>query len=184
MLEVDDIKFRRCFFGIFFIVCLILSLFLSNGCIAEDPNGVHFIGEPTYRLLNTIKRGNSVIGKTYEINITLKNGGTKKSDFLIVNLSDDSSSLKQIIRLEPDEKKNITFTWSTINLINQKLLIKFYPEDVETVRTKFNTGSTSITIKTNENDELTATSTPGFEAFILLILLFALIIYRKIFFKN
>ena len=184
MLEVDDIKYRRYLFGIFFIQFIILSILLSNGCIAEDPNGVHFIGEPTYELINTIKRGNSVIGKTYEINVTLKNGGTKKSDFLIVNLSDDSGSLKQTIRLEPDEKKVITFTWSTINLRDQNILIKFYPEDVETVRTKFNTGSIPITIKLNENDGLTATSTPGFEAFILLLLIFALVIYRKAFLKN
>jgi hypothetical protein len=140
-------------------------------------NGVHFVGEPTYEVTNSIEKNNVVIGKTFLINFTLKNGGESRSDLLLINLSTDDESLKQEIIIEPDETQTVSFTWSTVIIKNQKFRIKFYPKDLEIPRDKYNSGSIDFTINMNDSDGLTATSTPGFEAiyFILLILLFLLI---------
>ena len=144
-------------------------------------NGVHFVGEPTYEVTNTVIKNNIVIGKTFLINITLQNGGDSRSDLLLVNLSTVDESLKQEIILEPDETQTISFTWSTVTIKNQDFRIKFYPKDMEIPRNKYNTGSIDFTIKMNDSDGFPATSTPGFEAFtiFLIILLILLIKSRK-----
>jgi len=178
-MEVDDIKLRKCFFIITIILSFLFVLLINNNCTAEDLEGIHFIGEPSYNLINTITKNNKVIGKSYEINITLHNDGKTKSEILIVNLSDEDDSLHHETFLEPDETQTITFTWSTVKIKNQRIVIRFYPKDLEAVRNKFNSGSVSFTIEMNDNDGLTATSTPGFEAILSLLALLVLILYKK-----
>jgi hypothetical protein len=179
ILEVDDIKLRLFFHGLFIFLLLTLLVQININCIAADPEGIHFIGEPTYRLVNTIKKNDGIVGKTYEINVTLKNGGITKTDFFIINLSYGSESLQQKTKLIPDETKIISFTWSTVDIRNQRIVISFYPEDIEATKNKYNTGSTSLTIMMNDVDGIPATSTPGFEIGFLLILVILILFYRK-----
>jgi len=103
-----------------------------------------------------------------------------RSDLLIVNLSDEDSSLKKELFFEPYETKIISFNWSTVKIKNQRLEILFYPKDLETVWNEFNTGSIAFTIKISDTDDLPATSTPGFEVILLILLIvLILLVYKK-----
>lgn len=162
------------------VTCFIFSLYIINNCIAEENKGVHFVGEPSYKLTNTIIKNNRVIGKSYEINITMYNAGEVKTDILIVNLSDEDSSLKQEIYFERNETKTISFNWATVKIRDQRLQVRFYPKDLETVRNEYNSGSIAFTIDISDTDGIPATSTPGFEALLSLLLIIMVTLYKKL----
>ena len=134
---------------------------------ADEQVGVYFVGEPTYTLTNTIIKNDRVIGKTFQINVTLYNSLDKKSEELTVNLTDRDGSLQRDIILGPHETQTVSFTWSTIYIKNQRLAINFYPADLDAEWTPYNSGSQAFTIKVEDGNGLTATSTPGFEFVIL-----------------
>lgn len=182
-MEVDVIKLK--FFSLtlnLILISFIFLLYITNNCIAENDKGVHFVGEPSYKLTNTIIKNNRVIGKSYEIYITMHNAGLKNSDILIVNLSDEDSSLKQEVYFEKNETKTISFIWSTVKISDQRLHVHFYPKDLETVRSVFNSGSIAFKIEISDNDGIPATSTPGFEALLIVILIIIISLYKKIIF--
>jgi hypothetical protein len=177
---VDVIKVK--FFSLILtliVTCFISSLYITNNCNAEENRGVHFVDEPSYKLTNTIIKNNRVIGKSYEINITMHNAGEEKSDILIVNLSDEDSSLKKEIYFEGNETKTISFTWSTIKIRDQRMHVHFYPKDLETIWNEFNSGSIAFTIEISDTDGIPATSTPGFETLLSLLLIIMLALSKK-----
>ena len=179
--EVDDIKFRFLLLGIFILITSnFLSIITLNTCKADDQVGVYIVGEPTYQLKNSIIKNNRIIGQTYQINVTLYNNGYTRTVEFIVNLTEKYSSLKKNISLEPGETKVVSFTWSTINIKNQRLIIYFYPSDLDVIRTKYNSGSKSLTIKIENDKELPATSTPGFEVILVVIVILICILRKKI----
>ena len=105
------------------------------------------MGEPSYQLKNSIIKNNKLIGQTYQINVTLYNKGYTRTVDFIVNHTYEDGSLNKNISLEPEETKVVSFTWSTIKIKNQRLTIYFYPSDLDVIRTKYNSGSKSLTIK-------------------------------------
>ena len=165
------------------MIITFFSIAISETCCAENNYNVSFVGEPTYELLNTVKRGGNIIGKAYVINITLYNSGPDESEALIVNISDEEGfDLFQRISIDSGETKVVTFEWSTMLLRNQQILINFYPENSKNKKTLQNSGSTSLTIKIiDTNDDLTGTSTPGFEFLVVLsaIILLSILLKKK-----
>ncbi len=179
-MEVDDIKLKYISLTTAIIIFFtIFTLLITKNCIAEDEKGIHFVGEPSYRETNTIIKNNKVIGKSFEINITLHNAGEKKSNILIVNISDEDDSLQQETYLEPDETQIISFNWSTIKIRNQRIQVQFYPKDLDTIWNEFNSGSTAFIIEISTTGGLPATSMPGFEAIFLILLIILLLILNK-----
>jgi hypothetical protein len=180
---VSDIKYK---FFLLVIFILIISIFFPistlDTCKAEDQVGVYIVGEPSYQLKKSIIKNNKLIGQTYQINVTLYNSGYSRSVEFIVNLTDEDGSLKKNISLEPGETKVVSFTWSTIKIKKQRLIINFYPSDLDVIRTKYNSGSKSLTINIKDNAQLPATSTPGFEIILVLIAI-CIVIVRKNFNK-
>jgi hypothetical protein len=153
-----------------FIFLGIMFYSLSENCNAEEnPANISIIGEPTYKLKNTFEKNGRILGKTFQIDIIFSNTGDLKSDEIEVNLTDEEGYvLSQRTYFELGETKTISFTWSTINIRNQILKVSFYPSDLDTLWNKYNSGYKIFTIKVNENN-IPATSTPGFEILLTII---------------
>jgi len=162
------------------IISNLFSIVTLDTCKAVDQEGVYIVGEPTYQLKNSIVKNDRLIGQTYQINVTLYNNGYIKSKEFTVNLKDEDRSLNKNISLEPGKSKIVTFTWSTVKIKNQRLIIYFYPSDLDVIKTKYNSGSKSFTIKIKNDKELPAASTPGFEIIIVLTAIFIAILRKKI----
>ena len=166
--------------SIFLFLCLFSIILTSGRDVRATGAGVSIVGEPTYRLTNSVIKNNEVLGKTYEINITLRNGGDSRSDELTINLADEEGfSLNKTAVLQPDETKVISFTWSTITIKNQVLLISFYPSNLDTDPNEYNSGSKTFTIHVTDEADLPAASTPGFEIIFVITAIIILISLRK-----
>jgi hypothetical protein len=163
-----------------FMLSNFVSIITLDNCKAEDQVGVYIVGEPSYQLTNSIIKNNILIGQTYQINVTLYNSGYTRSIEFIVNLTDKDSSLKKNISLGPGETKVVSFTWSTVKIKDQRLIIYFFPSDLDVIRTRYNSGSKSLTIKIENDKELPATSTPGFEIILVITAIFIGILRKKI----
>jgi len=150
----------------------------TEKCIAADQAGVSFLGEPTYRLITNIERNGQIIGKTFQINVTLHNSGKLRSDELTVNLSDQEGFTlnRESIYLDPGETKTISFAWSTTVNKNQQIVVNFYPTNLDTIWDGYNSGSTSFTVSAVGGGGIPATSTPGFE-FVALLSAVAILIF-------
>lgn len=142
---------------------------------------VSFLGEPTYKLITNIERNGKIIGKTFQINVTLHNSGKLRSDELTVNLSDDEgfTLTRDKIYLDQGETKTVSFTWSTTVSKNQQIKVQFFPSNLDTVWNEYNSGSTTFTIKVTDNGGFPATSTPGFEIVVFLSAITILIFLLK-----
>lgn len=133
-------------------------------------------GEPTYRLIKDIIKNNETIGKIYEINVTLVNSGFSGSDELTVNLTDEEHfSLSKKIILNPGETKVVSFTWSTLLIKNQQIIISFYPSNPDIDWNQYNSGSKAFTLYITDEKDIKATSTPGFEIVLVIIAVFIII---------
>ena len=132
--------------------------------------------EPTYRLIKDIIKNNVSLGKIYEINVTLVNRGLEISDELTVNLTDEENfTLSKKTKFYPSEIKVVSFTWSTLLIKNQQIIVSFYPSNQDIIWNQYNSGSKAFTLyMTNEND-IQAASTPGFELVLVItsILIFS-----------
>lgn len=168
------------------IFVLTLNLFFitfTEKSVAVNQAQVSFLGEPTYRLITNIERNGQVIGKTFQINVTLHNSGKLMSDELTVNLSDEEgfTLTRDKIYLDQGETKTISFTWSTTVNKNQQIKVQFFPSNLDTVWNEYNSGSKTFTIKFTDNGGLPATSTPGFEivAFLSAVAFLILLLKKK-----
>jgi len=180
---VGNIKLKFCALIIYTLfLLLVLFLPLSENCNAEEGNAIiSILGEPTYKLNNTIVRDGRILGKTFQIDIVLVNTGNLKSDEIEINLTDEEGfSLSRRTYFEPGETKTISFTWSTINIRNQNLIVNYYPSDLDTLWNKYNSGSKTFTIKVVDSS-VPGASTPGFEIIFLITALIVLtnLIKRK-----
>lgn len=167
---MGNIKLKFCTLIIYTITFLgILFLSLSDNCNAEEDSAfISILGEPTYKLNNTIVRDGKTLGKTFQIDVVMGNTGDSISDEIEVNITDEEGfSLSRRTFFEPGETKTISFTWSTINIRNQKLRVFYYPSDLDTTWNKYNSGSKIFTIKVDDVS-VPGASTPGFEIIFLL----------------
>ena len=180
--EVGSIKSK---FLTLVILVLTLNLFFimfTEKSIAANQAQVSFLGQPTYRLIRSIERNGQVIGKTFQINVTLHNSGNLMSDELTVNLSDEEgfTLTRDKIYLDQGDTKIISFTWSTTTLNrNQQIKVLFFPSDLNVSWNEFNSGSTTFTIKVTDSGGLPAASTPGFEIIVFLSAVTILIFLLK-----
>ena len=157
------------------LFCLLSEELKAEGNLAE----ISILGEPTYKLNNTLEKNGMILGKTYQIDIILSNTGDIKSDEIEVNLTDEEGfSLSRRTYLEAGETKTISFTWSTINIRNQNLRANFYPSNLGTIWNKYNSGSKIFTIKV-AGDGVSGTSTQGFELVYLIVALIGILILFK-----
>jgi hypothetical protein len=155
----------------------IFGIFINGASAEEDRAEISFKSEPTYILTDEITRNGRVIGRTYEINIVLQNTGSKKLDELTVNITDEEGfSLKKLVDINPSETETITFTWSTLLLRTQKITVNYFPSSSTPPSNSYNTGKTAFSIIMEEDEGVTATSTPGFEFLITILSLLSLII--------
>jgi len=146
-------------------ITLLTTIFTQNTRAEGNHAEIIFAEEPTYELVNVLTKNNKEIGWTYQINVTLKNIGDKKSDELVVNLSDDEGfSLLNYTIIKPGEIKNISFRWSTIQKRDHVLTIRYFPADLDKSWNKYNSGLKKLTIPYKPSNEIQGTSTPGFEA--------------------
>ena len=163
---------------------MLISLFsiVISECALAKRSDVSIEGEPTYDLFDTITKNKKIIGRFYKINVTLYNSGDVMSEELTINLSDEEGFvLEKDTTIEAGETKIITFNWSTSLMRNQKIKINFFPANVHAQRSSYNSGSTSFILKIVDNDQLTGTSTPGFE---LLLFVSAFMIFLILMKKN
>lgn len=160
----------------------IISLIQNTGA-EENHAEIIFADEPTYKLVNVLTKNNKEIGWTYQIDIKLKNIGDKRSDKLVVNLSDNEGfSLLNYTYIEPGETKNISFRWSTIQRRDHVLTIRYFPADLDKTWNKYNSGMKKIIIPYNPTTGMKGTSTPGFETTITLLaiaILLSFLLTRK-----
>ena len=170
------------FFTLIFTIIIFIYLFLiinNKLHVSAAEAEVYIDGEPTYKLIKDIIKNDEIIGKIYEINITLVNSGFISSDELTVNLTDEEHfSLSRKIILNAGETKVVSFNWSTLLIKNQKIIISFYPSNPDIDWNKYNSGSKSFTIYITEEKDIKATSTPGFEIISLItaILIFTFLL--------
>ena len=145
-------------------MCLFLIIINNELYVQAAEAGVYIDGEPTYKLIKNIIKNNEIIGKIYEINVTIINNGLDVSDDLIVNLTDEEHfSLSRNIILNSSETKIVSFTWSTLLIKNQQILVSFYPSNPDIIWNQYNSGSKAFTIYISNDKDLKATDTPGFE---------------------
>lgn len=166
---------------LFIIITCILFITLNFTAIAEEDLAEISIKEtPTYKLLSQNTSGNIVVSR-YKISITFENKGNIDSEKIKVNLTDtEGFVLDKIFKIDSMQTKVITFNWSTILTDNQQLQINYGPEDLGTIRTKYNSGKTTLTIKGLENNG--DGSSPGYEIVsVTFALLFSIVLlkYRK-----
>ena len=160
--------------SIFFIllICLILNILNFSAIAEEEQAEISIKGIPTYELVSQNKIGNNIVSR-YNIFITFENKGNINSDLIKVNLSDSEDfNLNQDITIKSLQTKIITFNWSTIYTNDQQLEINYFPADLDAIRTKYNSGKTTFTIKIIEGNG--SNPTPGFE---IAIIGLAIIIY-------
>jgi len=155
------------------LICLfslVSCILISGNCNAQSNRAeVSFLGEPTYRLLSAVEKGD-LEGWTYEINVTLKNIGDKKSDPLIVTLQNETETLiHSDIVVEAENTSKISFIWSTISSEDQDFTVSFSPVNEETPKNSYNGGSTSFSIIIGDVDKTPAEDTPGFELVIVIL---------------
>jgi hypothetical protein len=155
----------------------LINIFLAPNFVAKSNYDLEFDGEPTYKLMNEIVKGDKVIGWTYQIDIKIKNIGDERSDLTIVNITDQEGfTLQNSTTFEPGETKTISFVWSTLFDQNQKINVNYYPANLNIETTPSNSGKTKFTLVIGNKDAVPATSTPGFELIILLLSIIILII--------
>lgn len=165
------IKSKFCTLILFIIVFLGVTFYsLTEKCYAEEYfSEISIQGQPTYIVTNTIIKNGRILGKSFKIDVILSNTGNIKSDEIEVNITDEEGfALSQRTYFEPGETKTISFNWSTINIRNQILKVSFYPSNLDTLWNKYNSGYKSFIIKVDDNN-IPATSTPGFEIFLTII---------------
>ena len=150
---------------IIFIFIGVLTSITTEKCSAEEQQAeISFLGEPTYILENKIIKNNQVIGRIYTIDVTLYNAGNLRSEQIKVNITDEEGfSLVKYTYINPGETKIISFNWSTILDRDQEIHANYFPSDLDTVWTRYNSGSKTFMIKINDKDGVSATNTPGFE---------------------
>jgi hypothetical protein len=155
-------------------------IFAEKGT-AVDQSQVSILGEPTYSLVRDIERNGQIIGKTFQINVTLYNSGDLRSDQLTVNLTDEEGFIlyRDNVYVDPGKTAVISFTWSTTTIRNQNIIVNFYPTTLDTIWDEYNSGSTSFSVKVRDDSGLPATSTPGFEIITLLSAVAILIFLLK-----
>jgi len=174
----------------FFIIgtlFLLLACIFFTVTISAERHGanVSFAKEPTYELVNRIIKNNKVIGWVFHINVYLQNTGDTRSEELIVNLSDEEGfSLMKTIYLDPGENKTVTFTWSTVPsreapTKDKQLTIRYFPANIDTIRNKYNSGITTLTVIIEGKDGIPATGIPGFEIPLLMLTLILIVLYQK-----
>ena len=162
----------------FIIIVCTLFIIVNLAAIAEEDSAeISIKGTPTYELLSQNSSGNIVVSR-YKILITFENKGNIESDLIKVNLTDlEGFVLDKTFKIGSLETKVIDFDWSTIFTENQQLQINYGPADLGTIRTKYNSGKTTLTIKVLENND--DGSTPGFEILsVTIALLFSIVFLR------
>jgi hypothetical protein len=179
-------EFKLKIFILVFSLFLFINLFLiinNDFLIKADGAEVSIVGEPTYVLIKDIIKNNVTIGKIYEINVTLINSGFNSSEELIVNLTDEEHfSLSKKIFLNQNETKVVSFTWSTLLIKNQQIIVCFYPSNLDTDWNKYNSGSKAFTLYITDEKDKKTTNTPGFEIIIeiIAILIFIFLLKKRI----
>lgn len=173
MIEVGSIKskFLSIVIFIFTVTCLFFVFFVEES-EAVNQAEVSFFGEPKYVELSSIVKNDKIIGKTFQINVTLHNSGDLRSDGITVNLTDQEGFTlrRDVLYIDPGKTEIASFIWSTTNIRNQQIIVSFYPTNLKTAWDDYNSGSTTLTIKIADEGGVPATSTPGFE---ILVFLFA-----------
>jgi len=178
-----DIK-SNVFIGLtimFIFIGLFLGIIIEKCSAEEQQADISFLGEPIYTLKNKIIKNNQVIGRAYSIDVTLYNTGNKRSEELAVNITDEEgfSLRKNYIYLNPDESKIISFNWTTMINRDQKIIVNYFPMDLDTIWNQYNSGSKTLTIKIEDKDGLPATNTPGFELLLIITTVMMYAFFRK-----
>ena len=163
------------------LLITVVSLVFANNVLAKD-NGydLDFVGEPEYELVNEVTKGGKVIGWSYKINVKIQNTGDTQSPETIVNVTDDEGiTISKTTTIDPGETKTIVFNWSTLSSKDQIIQTSFYPSNIDSSHTQYNSGSTSFNMLIGGEDEVTATSTPGFEFLILVLAAIGMVLLKK-----
>lgn len=169
-----------------FLICSIILLstillVFNETCEAKEyQSDVSFSKDPSYKLNKKLEKNGKIIAWTYEIYIDFINEGNLPSEDLIVNLTDEEGfTLKNNFKMDPGESKTITFTWSTMSEKDQNILIKYFPADPATIHTKYNSGETTLKMIIENDDTISAVSTPGFEVILTILSLLIAFYWKK-----
>ena len=166
---------------IVFFICLFIIIINNESYVNAAEAEVFIDGEPAYKLIKDIIKNNKIIGKIFEINVTIVNSGLGVSDELIVNLTDEEHfSLSREIILNPGETKVVSFTWSTLLIKNQQILVSFYPSNPDIDWNQYNSGSKSFILYISNEKDINTTNTPGFEiVFVIIAMLIFILLLKK-----
>jgi hypothetical protein len=134
----------------------------------------------TYNFLKKEEAGNQII-MYYDIFITLKNSGNSISDDITLDVIDDGGFHfnKQNHTFKPGENKTfIMEDWIFVGEGAHNITINYYPTN-ESRKNSLNSGKMVLYI--NENNKNQNDSTPGFEVFLIfMIIIFCSMIIKYI----
>ena len=166
------------FFATIFFICAFQIIVINRLHVQANQAKISIYGEPTYKLIKDIKQNNEIIGKTYEINVTLVNSGLETTDEITVNLTDEEHfSLSRKIFLNPNETEIVSFNWSTLLIKDQQIKISYYPTNPDTNWNQYNSGSKIFTVLITDEKDTKATSTPGFEMVLVITSMLIIIFF-------
>lgn len=162
------------------LIAITVTSFTKQIKAEEQRAELIFAEEPSYTLIKELAKNDEIIGWSYQIFVKIQNIGNNKSDLTRVNITDDEGfTLSKDVTIEPNVTETVIFDWATITKKDHNIHVSFYPTDLNTGLNQYNRGSTKIIIKMLDKDDISGTSTPGFELLTLIITIATLGILLK-----
>jgi len=163
------------------LLITVISIILTNNVLAREGGyDLDFVGEPEYKLIDTVSREGQTIGWSYQIYINIENNGDAQSKETILKITDeDDITLSKTIQLDPGQTENVTFNWSAVSNKDQNIEVSFSPSNLDIDKNQYNTGSTSFTLIIDEKDSSVEENTPGFEFILMFISLLIVTLILK-----
>ena len=157
------------------ILIFIEIIILTTSFLVNAESKIEVKGTPSYELIK--EESNKYY---YEINVTLTNSGDETTPETIIKLYEGKNPTlapneNEKFILQINENKNFTFYWPT----SQKFAsvdIKWKPTSLTIEENEKNTGSYTLQISQNKNDDSNA---PGFEIILILFSIILIVFSRR-----
>ena len=166
------------------LIAVAVTSFTKQTKAEEQRAELIFAEKPSYTLVKELERNDEIIGWSYQFFVKIQNIGNNRSDLTMVNITDDEGfTLSKQVTIEPNETETVIFDWATITKKDHSIHVSFYPADLDSKWNKYNRASTKIILKMLDEEDISGTSTPGFELLTLITIMatFTIILkkYRK-----
>ena len=169
-------KYNRLTLIFLVIICIIFFTNIYSEFIkAKASSDLDFVSKPTYSCYKQESRK-----YYYHITVEIINNGDEPSDPTDIKIIEDGNSASwpdecHGVVFAPGEQKTFTLDWCT-SLSVKSVVIKYMPSDAGTLEDEYNSGSETITISYNPNED--NKESPGFE---FMVTLFVMMVIFMIF---